>query len=52
VRSRRRAQVVKPDVLDRPLLALLSGFVCHSLVLYRRHFDEMTHVLDLSAQRG
>jgi hypothetical protein len=28
-------------------LALCLG--CHSLFLCRRHFDEMTHVLDLSA---
>jgi hypothetical protein len=52
VRARRGTQVVKPDVLDRALLALLFGFVGHSLILYRRHFDEMTHVLDLSAKRG
>ena len=27
-------------------------FGSHSLSLYRRHFDQVTHVLDLSAQCG
>jgi len=28
---------------------LCLGFRCHYLVLYRRHFDEMTHMFDLTA---
>ena len=47
VRSRGRNQIVQADLLD----GCRFSFGCHSLALYRRHFDEVTHVLDLSAQR-
>jgi hypothetical protein len=52
VRSGRRNQIVQPDLFDviwRSELFPTCWFVWHSLILYRRHFDEMTHVLDLSA---
>jgi hypothetical protein len=52
VRSGSRNQVVQPDLFDavwRSEFFPTCWFVCHWLILYRRHFDEMTHVLDLSA---
>jgi hypothetical protein len=49
MRSRGRNQIVQADSLDLCLCLCLGS---HSLSLYRRHFDEVTHVLDLSAQRG
>jgi hypothetical protein len=52
VRSGRRNQIVQPDLLDmirRSELFSTGWFAWHSLILYRRHFDEMTHVLDLAA---
>jgi hypothetical protein len=57
MRAWRRDEIVKADALDyfacRSLRASRTRcLVCHSLSLYRRHFDEVTHVLDLSAQSG
>jgi hypothetical protein len=52
VRSGSRNQIVQPDLLDavwRSEFFPTCWFVCHFLILYRRHFDEMTYVLDLSA---
>jgi hypothetical protein len=52
VRSGSRNQIVQPDLFDairRSELFPTCWFVCHLLILYRRHFDEMTNVLDLSA---
>jgi hypothetical protein len=52
VRSGRRNQIVQPDLHDviwRSELFSTCWFVWHSLILYGRHFDEMTHVLDLAA---
>jgi hypothetical protein len=40
------------DVIRRSEEFPTCWFVCHWLILYRRHFDEVTHVLDLSAQGG
>jgi hypothetical protein len=45
VRSGSRDEIVKPD------LFWCGCLVSHSLSLYRRHFDEVTHVFDLSAKR-
>jgi hypothetical protein len=52
VRSRSGNQIVKADATWRSQGFPTCWFVCHSLFLYRRHFYEVTHVLDLSAQRG
>jgi len=52
VRSGRRNQIVQPDLFDaiwRSEFFPTCWFVCHLLILYGRHFDEMTHVLDLPA---
>jgi hypothetical protein len=52
MRSGRWNQVVKADFFDAARCRATRCLVCHSLFLYRRHYDEMTHVFDLSAQRG
>jgi hypothetical protein len=52
VRSGSRNQIVQPDPFNaiwRSEFFPTCWFVWHSLILYGRHFDEMTHVLDLSA---
>jgi hypothetical protein len=57
MRAWSRDEIVKADALDSSTCGIFRPsrtrcLVCHWLSLYRRHFDEVTHVLDLSAQSG
>jgi hypothetical protein len=57
VRARSRDEIVEANTLDGTASGSLRAsrtrcLVCHPLSLYRRHFYEMTHVFDLSAQCG
>jgi len=47
----RRNEVVQAEPLDPLNRAIAGRFLFrHCLFLYRRHFDEVTHALDLTAK--